>query len=253
MTNTDLDLLLRNRLAVSKADSIDDSDWAEILERANVASTREPRTGMARRQLLLLGLASLVVLGALAVPAFGLGQDWVNFFGSSSAPQATQEQFASMDRGAPAGMAPNVSGPARSVLRTQINGKPVTFWVAPTKEGGFCSFVEGGMMAGCDRDRTLPLAFGIGRTTPGGSQQLDGDVLGSQATAVKISYQDGDSATVPLTIVSVPIDAGFFAYAIPLRNNAEGHRPIFLTAIANDGSPLAKVALPVAARISPTG
>jgi hypothetical protein len=206
-----------------------------------------------RRRPGLLGIAALVLLGGLAVPAFGLGQHWVNFFGSSSAPRPTQEQFASMDQGAPAGMAPGVSGPARNVLQTEVGGETVTFWVAPTKQGGFCTFVEGGMMAGCDRDRTLPISFGIGRVTPHGSQQLNGDVLGTRATSVQITYEDGETATVPLTIVSAPIDAGFFAYAIPLEHNVQGHRPTSVTALASDASLIATVALPLAGQASPSG
>jgi hypothetical protein len=254
MTDTGFDLLLRDRLAAPRAGSFNDSDWAEVLQRANVASTRRRRMALVvRRRPWLLGIAALVLVGGLAVPAFGLGQDWVNFFGSSSAPPLTQEQFASMDQGAPVGMAPGVSGPARNVLQTEVGGKTVTFWVAPTKQGGFCTFVEGRMMAGCDRDRSLPIAFGIGRATQNGSQQLDGDVLGSRATSVHIAYEDGDTATVPLTTVSPPIDAGFFAYLVPLAHTIQGHRPTSVTALARDGSLIATVALPVAVQASPSG
>jgi hypothetical protein len=213
--------------------------------RRDGCSTRRslPATSLRRAA---LALAAVLVVGGAAVPAFGFGKNVIDFFTGQSAPQVTQKLFFSLDVGAPSGMAPGISGPARSVLQTTIDGRVATLWVAPTQQGGFC-FLLDRFAGGCDRDRSLPLSFGIGRFTANGPQELNGDVLGSEATSVRVDYQDGGSVAVPLTTISTPINAGFFVFDIPMAHRVAGHRPAALTALAADGSTVATKQLPTSA------
>jgi hypothetical protein len=84
-----------------------------------------------------------------------------------------------------------------------------------------------------------PALIRIGRFTANGPQELNGDVLGSEATSVRVDYQDGGSVAVPLTTISTPINAGFFVFDIPMAHRVAGHRPAALTALAADGSTVA--------------
>jgi hypothetical protein len=251
----DSDHLLRERLG-ALADRVDDSDWPDVRRRA----------GTGRRSRLLALAAATIVVVAIAAPALALSGKVVHVFGSSEpAPERVQEDFASLDVGAPRGMAPDViAEQTRMVIDTPTrDGTRTVLWVAPTRAGGFCITASvgkvggppahgGGGGGGCDRDRALPFAPGIfarGPMTPDGVLQrgplvYDGSVLIEEARAVRFDFQDGDHATVPLVWVSEPIDAGFFVYAAPQEHWVEGHRVISATVEDGDGKELATQRLP---------
>jgi hypothetical protein len=233
----------------------DDPDWSDVLRRAQDASGPTPASRLMRRHrmpLPQLSRRALVAVGAVcavslavAVPAFGLGQTVIDWFTAPAAPTATQESFYELDTGAPTGMAPNVSGPARSVTDGQVAGASVNLWVAPTSQGGFCFELQsyGG---GCDRDRSLPVAAVLAPTTSGGAV-LFGDALSPQADHIELGYPDGASTSVPVVQVSQPINSSFFLYEIPASVGlyAKGTRTLSVTAVDANGSAIATTALQV--------
>jgi hypothetical protein len=231
----------------------DDPDWPDVVRRAQDASeatsasrsrssyhVRLPR--LSRRALVAAGVACAVSL-AVAVPAFGLGQTVTDWFSAPAASTATQESFGELDTGAPTGMAPNVSGPARSVTDGQVAGANVNLWVAPTSQGGFCFELQsyGG---GCDRDRSLPVAAVLAPTANGGAV-LFGDALSPQADHIELGYQHGSSASIPVVQVSQPINSSFFLYEIPASANPYANGTLSITAIDASGSAIATTTLPV--------
>jgi hypothetical protein len=231
----------------------DDPDWPDVLRRAQEASgptsafssTRRHRVRLprpSRRALAAAGMVCAVSL-AVAVPAFGLGQTVTDWFSAPAAPTATQESFNELDTGAPTGMAPNVSGPARSVTDGQVAGANVNLWVAPTSQGGFCFELQsyGG---GCDRDRSIPVAAVLAPTTNGGAV-LFGDALSPQADHIELGYQDGSSVSVPVVRVSQPINSSFFLYEIPASANPYATGTLSISAIDANGSAVATTTLPV--------
>lgn len=216
-------------------------DWEDVVHRELLGretltsknkSGRRHRAWPARRSFALAAGVAVLSLAA-AVPAFGLSQTVTEWFASPTAPTPTQESFASLDAGAPAGMSPNVSSPARSVMQTSIAGQAANLWVAPTESGGFCMEL-GSYAMGCDRDRSLPIAW-LRASTSSGSV-LFGDVLSSQADHLELRYASGDKVVIPLTRVSDPVDASFFVYEVPASDAEAANWPVTIAAIGSDGT-----------------
>jgi hypothetical protein len=217
------------------------ADWSDVLQRAGLAGERKP-VRLPRRA--VLALAGAIVVGlAIVVPASGLPQDIINWFSAPTAPTPTQKSFQSLDVGAPAGMAPGVSGSARSVMDAQIAGKDVHLWVAPTRSGGFCLELEdyGG---GCDRNRQLPITWTIGEHTAKSLAVISGDVLSSEVNHLKLRFASGQSVSIPVVYVSEPINASFFIYQLPGGGPLSEDWPATLQALRDDGSVIASVTLP---------
>jgi hypothetical protein len=217
------------------------ADWNDVLRRAGLVSNRKP-VRVRRRS--TLALAGAIVVGlAIAVPASGLPHDIINWFSAPTAPEPTQKSFQSLDIGAPAGMAPGVSGSARSVMDARIEGKDVHLWVAPTRGGGFCLELEdyGG---GCDRDRQLPINWTIGEHTAKSLAVISGDVLSPQVNHLEVRFASGQSVSIPVVYVSEPINASFFIYRLPAGGPQTGDWPATLQAVRDDGSVIASTTLP---------
>lgn len=221
--------------------SPDGPDWDDVVRREMLgreALTSENKIGSrrrawpARRRFALVAGAAILSL-AVAVPAFGLSQAVTNWFGAPTAPASTQESFASLDVGAAPGMSPNVSSPARSVTQTSIAGQVANLWVAPTQSGGFCMEL-GSYAMGCDRDRSLPMAWLRAGTSAG--SVLFGDVLSSQADHLELRYASGDKIIVPMTHVSEPIDASFFVYEVPTSEAKAANWPVTISAVSSNGT-----------------
>ena len=176
----------------------------------------------------------------------------IDFFAAPAAPHAAQEMFTSLDIGAPAGMAPGVSGPARSVMQATVDGRTRQLWVSPTQAGGFCVLLEG-YGGGCDRDRALPINIGGGAHTPDSPVVLSGDVLSPDADHLELRYADGDSVSIPLVHVSPPIDAGFFVYVLPDATLQAGKWPTTVNAVGADGSIVGSTQFPPHCDPTPSG
>lgn len=203
-------------------------------EGSRTSGLRRATFGLRRRGLVAV-LGTAVVVLAVAVPAFGLPGKIVDFFSAPAAPAPAQEGFTSLDVGAPAGMAPNVSGAARSVMVATVDGSDANLWVAPTAGGGFCLYLEnyGG---GCDRDRSLPVDPSLAAHTSAGPIVLFGDVLPPSSDHLQLTWADGNSVSIPIESVSDPINAAFFVYQIPAAEQASADWPATLDVVATDGT-----------------
>lgn len=245
----DPDHVIRERFsALANAD--DDSNWADVRRRA----------GHSRRRSRLLVLAVLAAVAvAIAAPALGLSGKVVRFFESSEpAPARVEKSFATLDVGAPSGMATGViASQTRMVLDQPIgDDRRAVMWIAPTRAGGFCMTVGLGransepreLGGGCDRDRALPFSFGLsipGPISPKGKilrgpVLYSGSVLIDKGLVVRFDFEDGAQDSVPVVWVSEPIDAGFYLYSLPAEHWTEGHRPIYATLEDGDGNALSR-------------
>ncbi|MGH3043850.1 MAG: hypothetical protein ACRDM2_03905 [Gaiellaceae bacterium] len=204
---TELDAALTQRfLALSSVN--DDSDWPDVRRRAGDAAVPRKRRGL---HLVLAGVA-IVVSALLVTPALGLGDRLVRLFAAGEhAPPRVQKDFASLDVGAPPGMAPGVkAGAARHVATFTIEGGRVALWVAPTRTGGYCYTFEE-EVGGCRRDAPS----GLGLSVRTGENLLFGDLPSRTGATLWLVTDAGIEREIPLVWVGEPIDAGFFAYRVP--------------------------------------
>jgi hypothetical protein len=216
--------------------SAGEPDWSEVRRRA--------RRLAARRLAARIGTASTIACLAvvLATPAFGLRGRLVHLFTSGEpAPARVVKGFATLDVGAPPGMATGViAGETREVMAVPLStGYSAVLWVAPTHSGGFCEWLSTNGRestagsGGCDRDRLGRFAPGLTIPGPvsGGGKILkppvviDGHALDDRAARVEIHFEDGAIASTPVVWVSAPINAGFFIYEVPQAHWDSGHRP----------------------------
>ena len=202
----------------------DDADWLEVVRLAH------PRRRV-RPQLALPIAAAIAVV--VATPAFGLGNRIARLFSSGEpAPARIERSFANLDRGAPPAFR---TGVAASRTRRIVLPGNVALWIAPTSEGGFCVFVEGGG-GQCDAARALKFwpTFSIGRDVThegvikGGPVLIDGSTTLQDAATVDVQFEDHTSVAVPVVWISSPIDAGFFGYEVPAAHWRVGARPKLL-------------------------
>lgn len=169
-----------------------------------------------RRPRLIPVIAACMLLVAIlsATPAWGLIRNVLPFWTQPKAPQQVQIHFSSLNVGAPAGMSPRaIGGETRKVGRFTFGGMTHTLWVAPAKNGGFCSLwlpLGGG---GCS---TLGKPLSTGALLRFGRPEwITGDALARVISDVVIRFSDGTAVSPRIVWVSAPIDAGFFAYDVP--------------------------------------
>jgi hypothetical protein len=165
---------------------------------------------------LVWALAALVVLGAVVVatPAWGLVRGVLPFWDQPTAPQSVQVQFFSLNAGAPRGMSPRaVAGETRELGQFTLGGSTRTLWVAPARNGGFCSLWLPAGGGGCSTSGH-PLSTGA-LLRRGRPAWLTGDVIASAVGDVVVRFSDGSTVRPRIVWVSAPIDAGFFAYDVP--------------------------------------
>jgi len=227
---------LRPLLAVPVAEleaSASEPDWAEV--------RRKARRLRARRLALRIGMLALsaTLAVAAATPALGLqGRLFHLFTAGGPAPARVVKDFAELDVGAPAGMAPGVvAGQAREVLSAPLStGSRAVLWVAPTQSGGFCTALSpngsGSGGGGCDRDRLgrfapellIPGPISREGTIRKPPVLISGHTLLAGAAQVEVRFQDGSRARTPVVWVGKPINAGFFIYEVPPTQWQPGHR-----------------------------
>jgi hypothetical protein len=203
--------------------------------RARVLSLRAerltpPNAPRPRRRALIVALAAVVALLAailVATPARALIQDVLPFWNQPTAPQSVRLTFSSLNRGAPTGMSPEaVSGETREIGRFTFGGATRTLWVAPAKNGGFCSLWIPGGGGGCS---TAGLPLGTGALLRHGVPEwITGDAVTPAVADVVIRFSDGSSVRPRMVWVSAPINAGFFVYDVPARRQS---RLVHVTAV----------------------
>ncbi len=257
---TDANGLLAVRFAATR-DGEDDSDWNDVLRR------RQPSHDRHRRSLVVaVAVVAALVAALAATPALGLVRDIIPFWGAAKAPQPVVVEFASMNTGAPAGMSPQaVAGETREIGQFSFAGRSHTLWVAPAKDGGFClDWTEG--WGGCVTNTTTNLSWSGDLIVPADVPQpstngwtlaqiaaealklhheavprwISGYINSAHAHDVKITFTDGTTIQPPITWVSAPINAGFFAYDIPLREQTKDDHLINVQALDSKGHVVAE-------------
>lgn len=59
------------------------------------------------------------------------------------------------------------------------------------------------------------------------------------ADSLRLAFEDGTTAAIPLIRVSEPVATAFFLYALPRAHRRPGHRPTTLTLFSAGGHELA--------------
>jgi hypothetical protein len=208
------------------ANETDDGEWHDVLSRARTAPVRRTRMPV---RLALAGAVALVALAASAV-AFGWPGTVVDFFKARPAPESVRAFFRDHKTALPQGLNPDTKlGQPREVMTATFDGDNLpaknptlhTLYVAPRQSGGFC-YLWTDYGGGCADAEDAAAA----KTDPGartlGVEWLANDYAGftdgwarGDARTVEARFADGTSVTLPVTWVSAPIDAGFFAYVVP--------------------------------------
>jgi hypothetical protein len=218
------------------ADARDDQSWSEVVARARAARRHRRRVPIA----IAAALASAVVIVS---PATGVGGKIVRLFDRAEPPpQRIVKSFAEWnDPQLRSGVQPQR---AIKVLDARLTpNKTSTLWVAPTKDGGFCT--SSGWCSGGDfhYDR---LSLGVclcGRVAQDGEilappVVLEGATTNERAASLRLRFEDGELQSIPLVWVGEPVDTAFFLYGVPERHWQQGHLPTTLTMLAADGDEL---------------
>ncbi len=236
-----------------------DADWGEVLARLEAIDERVPnrreggsRVRWARRRIVLA--AALIVLAATATAvAFGWPQTFIDFFASPSAPEIVKISFGAQNVAAPVGMSPEaIPGEAREILTANVDGTAHTLYVAPTKSGGFC-YEWTDASGGCAPAKSRPTSAAMHAIGPLGISWMGTDyplVLSGWArsgatTTVQARFADGTRATIPVTWVSAPIDAGFLLYPVPTAHRTRANAVTSVVALNRDGQILGRQDFPL--------
>jgi hypothetical protein len=231
MIDTDLSARFR-----PLADHRDDQSWAEVVTRARAARRHRRRVPIA----IAAALASAVVIAA---PATGVPGQIVRLFdGAGPPPQRIVESFDQWN--GPEFRARVEAGRAIKVLDARVAPQTTwTLWVAPTKDGGFCTS-SGACYEGPFRYDRLSVEVGLfGRVAPDGEiltgpVVLSGETTNGRADSLSLRFQDGEGQSIPLVRVGEPVDTAFFLYGVPKRHWQPGHLPTTLTMLSAEGDEL---------------
>jgi hypothetical protein len=210
-----------------------------------------PSSGLVRRRWPLIAIVTAAILGAILVsaPAWALVRDVLPFWNQPSAPSSAKVVFSRMNRvprGVPAGMSPQaVSGDAREIEQATLYGETKTLWVAPaTGRFDFC-WIWGPNLGGTCGSSAQPLGVvywtipahdpsqpaqttnipaNSGYPENGVPESVAGSAISPTVSDVLIRFSDGSSVRPHIVWVSAPINAGFFAYDIPIdQQSSEDH------------------------------
>ena len=270
MTET-IDQLIQARFE-AVANPINDCDWDDVLARArngdSLASRRavgrKPRWRQAPTRVALV--AAAVALAALVTAvAFGLPQTFINFFSSPPAPAHVKNWFGAENVEAPRGMNPRaIPGQARKITSATFDvnhinaGHPTlhTLYVAPRKGGGFCYLwtnADGGCLTAKPPSKTRAMRamgpLGISWFSSGYSAGyplfVDGWVRSGAAKTVEARFADGTTATIPVTWVSAPVNAGFLIYPVPPAHQTRATALSSVVALDANGNVIGKQSFPL--------
>ncbi len=221
-----------------------DAGLREALRRGRSGSRlAQPPARVTRGRLgVFAGLAALVVVAS----ALALGSPTVDFFSAKKAPSWEFVNFGRLSRlqayltGRRLGNGMQLAAPAREITDVKFGGKDHVLVVAPLKGGGICSSWSGGYLgSSCgELDRGNPLEPHLVRAGIAQIIAVDGIVNSHAASELRVVFQDGTTATIPVVYVSKPIDAGFFLFPLPAANRHGGHYPYELQLLAADGKPI---------------
>jgi hypothetical protein len=251
---TDLEPLIRTQLdSLTPLPEGSRSDWVDVLERSGHRQRRAPSPAWRKRRwVLAAAIAGVIVVSVTAAFTFGL--PILDFWQAQKAPPESRvvKNFAVLDQGAPQGMATDVI--PHETRKVATFGDAI-LWIAPTKQGGFCTDLGG--EGGCDRLGTVPLnvSWAVEHSgpapepdrvaiTPGSDRtfgglpvvdQVSGYVNARWANDLEIRFEDGDVIRPHVVWVSKPIEAGFFLQSIPAAHRRAGHLISEIVALDADG------------------
>jgi len=209
-----VELRLANPVPVDDARRLADELGLPARVLAARGGTSESRRKAPARPLWALAAVVLLAAVVVATPAWGLVRGVLPFWDQPTAPQSVQVQFFSLNAGAPPGMSPQaVAGETREVGQFTFGGSTRTLWVAPAKNGGFCSLWLPAGGGGCSTSGH-PLSTGA-LLRRGRPAWVTGDVIAAVVGDVVVRLSDGSTVHPRIVWVSAPIDAGFFAYDVP--------------------------------------
>jgi hypothetical protein len=256
-----VDLLIQARFD-AVANPVDDRDWNDVLTRLGkarpiVCEPRPSRTYLRRmpRRVALAAVAAALTAATTAA-AFGWPSTFIDFLTSPSAPANMKNWFGAESVSAPRGMSPAaIPGQARKITteRFDVNhphvGHPAvhTLYVAPARGGGFC-YLWTNSGAGCLPPKGGPKAMG-----PLGLDWFSGDyavlvqgwVRTGATRTVEARFADGTTATIPVTWVSAPVDAGFLIYPVPRKHQTRADALRSIVALDASGRVIGKQSFPV--------
>jgi hypothetical protein len=204
--NTDDDLMLAARFAAI-ADSTDDSDWGNVVRHQATHRRHSWRRPPSLR--LVAVLAALAVVVAVALVAALAAAFDVNLVPWNDAPPATQpivEDFATLDQGAPKGMASRVRAAETSRVG-QLAGH--TLWVAPGKQAPFC-YMWSDSFGGCVR-QTWPAiqpSTEVATSKDGSTRtvMVGGNIFADPTSRLELEYDNGSTTELPVIWVGPPAD-----------------------------------------------
>jgi hypothetical protein len=232
--NETIDQLIAARFD-AVANRTDDGEWCDVLARARSVppARRKPRFGRARSTApIRFALGGTVIVFALAASAaaFGWPGTVVDFFKARPAPESVSAFFRTHNAELPRGVSPQAKlGRPREVMTATFdaNNLPATdptvhtLYVASTAAGGFC-YLWTDYGGGCVDAEDASTATTNPAARPLGVEWLAQDYAGfadgwarSDVQTVEARFADGTDVTLPVTWVSAPINAGFFAYVVP--------------------------------------
>jgi hypothetical protein len=201
--------------------------------------------------------AAVVAAVLLGAPALALNGRLAKLFDSAEpAPAPVAASFYDLERGAPTDW--SISGSARLVLERPTPEGPVRIWAA-RRPTGFCYAVgtagHAGFASTCVEGSEAVDVWPFTVTKPaaartGGPFVLVGYSADHDARSIEIRFDDGERVRVPLTWISDPIDAGFFALPTAETHWLDGKERFEATALDGSGDALASSSVEVGA---PTG
>jgi hypothetical protein len=252
MTET-IDQLIQARFD-AVASPLADGDWSEVLARARSA---RPRRAPQR-----IAVAAAVVVLAATVTAVALG--WpgrvVDFFKAPAAPQSVKAFFGDHGLATPGRVSPWAKlGQGREIMTATFDANnlppthPImhTLYVAPRADGGFC-FLWTDLGGSCADPEDAANA----RMNPAARAArfvwLANDYTGfvdgwvrPDVKTVQARFADGTTAAVPVTWVSAPINAGFFAYVVPPSHLTRDDALTAVAALDANGNVVASQTFPL--------
>ena len=217
-------------------------------------------------------LAAALFVAITVTPALAFIKDALPFFSQPSASPLVKIQFDSLNRSAPTGMSPAaIADQTRAVGVMYFGGSEHTLWAAPTLGRGFC-FEWSDAWGGCNRDGQAALSWSGELALPEGVKaaklNLTGGVGGllnastaaiinkeralsvpvwvagyvsaSAADDVVISFSDGSTYHPHIRWISAPINAGFFAYDVPVAQRTLAAHVVDVAALTSDGKVVAE-------------
>jgi hypothetical protein len=240
MTET-IDQLIHARFD-AVASTFDGSDWNDVLARVRRAEPN-PRLRRVPRHVVLAAAVAVLAVTVTAV-AFGWPQTFVDFFSSPSAPENVKNLFGGQNVAAPSGMSPEaIPGEAREITSATFDADHIgashptlhTLYVAPRKGGGFC-YLWTDFSGGCVDATTAKGPLSMSWVGNDYTVVVGGSVRAGAARTVEARFADGATATIPITWVSPPIDAGFFVYPVPPAHQTRADALASVVALDADGN-----------------